>query len=374
MFRSKTLSKAMAVTAAVVVATLVLVGAPLAALGASPIPVVLSFTSTKTTIPDTGARIVLKASLEYAASCKITVLPDLRGFPKSFSCSSDRVTQSVTLRANKGPNPISYTFGMTLKNTAGSVVATNIVVTEGAPPPPISFTTPPRGSPTTLVFAPEGVFVADDPLVVTVRNNSSTTQLISSVAIGTVGDPSDFILNRNNCGYITAHATCSLAVQFQPTGAGTRTGAVNIVDASWGTAGATRQLALRGTGVWATATLSNKYISSNVLIFPTSQVVLTSSPPQTVTVTNVGSVPLYISGLGATGAENTDFAVVAGSCINQITGNFPLIVSLGQTCTFQVVFDPSGPGVRTTNVVVDDNTLPTQTQMGLQGVGVPKPS
>jgi hypothetical protein len=93
----------MAVTAAVVVATLVLVGAPLAALGASPIPVVLSFTSTKTTIPDTGARIVLKASLEYAASCKITVLPDLRGFPKSFSCSSDRVTQSVTLRANKGP-------------------------------------------------------------------------------------------------------------------------------------------------------------------------------------------------------------------------------------------------------------------------------
>ena len=377
MSRSKVLSKlAMAVTAPIAAATLVLASAPQVALAATPLPVVLSFTASKTTVPDVGGKIVLRATLRYGSSCQITVSPSLKGFPKSFSCSSDRVTQSVNLRSNESPNPISYTFGMTLKNSAGSAVATNVVVTEGAAPPPISFTPPPPGNPTTLVFAPEGVFVADDPLVVTVKNNSSTTQLITTVAIGTVGEPSDFLLNRNNCGYVTAHATCSLAVQFQPTGAGIRTDVVNVLDASWGTTGTTVQLKLRGTGVWATATVSNEYIDHNVLSFPTTQVLYKQSTFQNVSVSNVGSVPLYISGISDTGGESTDFPVVADTCINELTvpPSYPLIVSIGHSCTFQVAFDPSGTGIRTTNVVLDDNTLGTQTQLQVQGTGVAAPS
>jgi hypothetical protein len=377
MFRSKALSKlAMAVTAPVVAATLVLLGAPQVALGATPLPVVLTFTASRTTIPDVGGKIVLKASLKYASSCQITVSPGLRGFPKSFHCSSDRVKESVTLLANKSPSSINYTFGMSLKNSAGSAVATNVVVTEGAAPPPISFTPPPPGNPTTLVFAPEGVFVADNPVVVTVKNNSATTQLITTVAIGTAGDPNDFILNKNNCGYVTARATCSLAVQFVPTGTGIRTDVVNVLDASWGSAGTTVELKLRGTGEWATATVSNNHIHNNVLTFPTSEVVLKPSPVQNVTVTNVGSVPLYISGMAVTGGEATDFLAAPDTCINQVVvpSAYPLIVSIGQSCTFTVAFDPSGPGTRTSDVVVDDNTLGTQTQLGVEGNGVAAPS
>ena len=172
-----------------------------------PVPVVVSFTATKTSIPNTGASIVLKAGSSHASSCRLMVSRSLKGFPKAFSCSSDLVTQSVTLGANKSGNPISYTFGMIVKNSAGSTPATNVVVTEGAAPPPISFTPPPPGTPTTVVFAPEGVFVADDPLVVTVTNNSSTTQDIASAAISAVGDSADFILIRNNCAYVTAQRT-----------------------------------------------------------------------------------------------------------------------------------------------------------------------
>ncbi len=375
MFRSKALSKlAMAVTAPVVAATLVLLGAPQVALAARPIPVVMSFSATKTSITNTGGKIVLKAMLRYASSCEITVSPSLKGLPRSFSCSSDHVVQSVTMRANKTGNPVTYTFGMIVKNSTGSIAATNVVVTEGAAPPPISFTPPPPGSPTTVVFAPEGVFVADDPLIVTVHNNSSATQIITGAAIATVGDAADFILIRNNCGYITAHANCSLAIQFQPTGAGVRTGAVNIVDASWGTAGTTAQVKLFGTGVWATATVSNTYIHNNVLTFPTSQVVLTQSPLQSVTLTNVGSVPLYISpyGISLTGGESTDFSVTMDTCGNQINVSDPLIVSIGHSCTFAVTFAPSGTGTRTSNVVVADNTLGAQTQLGLEGVGIEK--
>jgi len=257
---------------------------------------------------------------------------------------------------------------MNVKNKVGTAQATNLVVTEGAAPPPISFTAP-TGNATTLVFAPEGVFVADDPLIVTVHNNSTTTQVITSVTIGTTGDPSDFILNRNNCGYITARETCSLAVQFQPSGAGTRSGVVNIVDSSWGKLGATVPLKLQGIGVWASATVANANIRGNQLSFPAQYGVATPSPLQFVSLVNSGSVPLYINGIGDTGGETTDFPVTFGNCVNPITQTFPLVVAVGQSCTFGVAFDPSASGVRTTSVVVDDNTIGTQTQLQVQGTG-----
>ncbi len=386
MFPSKLRSKlTMAVIVPIVAATVTIVGTPQVAFGASAgspsaIPVIVSFTATRATVPDAGGSIVLKAKLKYASSCKITVLGSLKGFPRSFSCSSNRVTQSVTLRANKSPSQITYTFGMIVKNGAGSATATNVVVTEGAAPPPISFTTP-TGNPTTLVFPDEGVFVADDPLIVTVHNDSPTTQIITSVAIGTVGDPTDFILNRNNCSYITPHANCSLAVQFQPSGAGTRTGIVNILDSSWGNAGTTAPLKLEGVGVWATATVENANIRGNVLTFPLQYGVGTTGPEQYVTLLNSGKVPLYIgvpgttvteNAITVTGGEGTDFLPAPDTCINVLTNppSYPLIVSVGQSCTFEVAFDPSGAGTRTTNIVIYDNTLGTQTQLTVQGRGV----
>lgn len=335
---------------------------------AAPPPAVKWFRASKATVTNLGGRVVLTAGLKSAETCQMTVSPAIKGFGRSFSCSSDLVTRDLTLAPNKTENPISYTFGLNVKNTAGSATATTIVVSEAAAPPPISFTTP-TGSSTTLTFASEGVFVADDPLIVTVHNNGPITQQISSVTIGTAGDPSDFILNRNNCTYITAHETCSLAVQFQPSGAGLRTGVVDVVDSSWGTSGAMATLRLQGVGVWATATLENSNISGGTLSFPAADGVGSSSSEQFVTVYNSGGVPLYVDGITDTGADATDFSVQYANCVNPLTSSFPLIVGLGQNCTFGVTFAPSAPGTRTTNVVVDDNTLGTQTQLPVRGTG-----
>jgi len=344
---------------AVVTGTPVVVGE--AAPPPIPAPVVSSFTADNTSLSDAGGRIELKASFLYGATCTMTVTPSLKGFPSSQPCSS-KVSKSVTLSGNKTPNSVTYTFALTVANRTSSVAATNVVVAVGASPPPLSF------SPRSLTFAKEGVFVADDPVIVTVHNDASTTQVIGSVAIGTVGEPTDFILNRNNCSYLTAHENCSFAIQFQPSGAGPRTGVVNIVDSSWGTSGDAGHVDLLGTGVWATATVSNAHIAQNTLNFAV-QGVLTTSPLQYVTVTNVGSVPLYISGIGVTGAESTDFSVAAGNCINQITSSYPFVVGLGQHCIFGVAFEPSSAATRATNVVVDDNTIGTQTQLQLEGTG-----
>jgi len=45
-------------------------------------------------------------------------------------------------------------------------------------------------------------------------------------------------------------------------------------------------------------------------------------------------------------------------------------VSIGQSCTFTLEFDPSGTGIRTSSVVVADNTLGTETEVGVEGTGV----
>ena len=326
-----------------------------------PAPVVSSFTSNHSSLGDAGGRIELKASFLNAATCRIAVTPGIKGFPVKFACSKS-TERFVTLGRDTSENPVQYSFALTVTNKTSSVAATNVVVEVAAPPPPLSF------SPGSLTFANEGVFVADDPVIVTVHNNASTTQNISSVAIGALGEPTDFILNRNNCSYITAGDDCSFAIQFQPTGAGPRTGVVDIIDSSWGTAGGMAHVDLFGTGVWATATVSNANIVDNVLNFPV-QGVLAPSPSQYVTVANVGSVPLYISGIGVTGAESTDFSIQAGTCINLLTGSYPFVVGVGQECTFGVTFDPSSASVRETNVVVDDNTIGTQTQLQAQGTG-----
>ena len=115
--------------------------------------------------------------------------------------------------------------------------------------------------------------------------------------------------------------------------------------------------------------------SNNVLTFPTQYGVGTASPYQYVTVANAGVVPLYIGDITDTGGEALDFDAPAapiyfGTCININTNNFPLIVGVGQSCTFGVSFDPSGSGSRSTNIVVDDNTLGTQTQLKVDGTGV----
>ena len=157
MFRSRVRSKlAVVVTAPILVATIAVVGLPQVAVGVTAVPVVLSFTTTRTKLPNTGGKIVLQATLKFAVLrnhgvARFEWLPEVLLVHIRFGR-----TESVTLRANKGENPIDYTFGMTVKNSAGSAQATNVAVTEGAAPPPLSFTAPAPGNPTTVVFGREG--------------------------------------------------------------------------------------------------------------------------------------------------------------------------------------------------------------------------
>ena len=55
---------------------------------ALPAPVVSSFTATAANLPYTGGKVVLIAGFAYGSSCDMAVTPALRGFPKSFACTT----------------------------------------------------------------------------------------------------------------------------------------------------------------------------------------------------------------------------------------------------------------------------------------------
>ena len=89
-----------------------------------------------------------------------------------------------------------------------------------------------------------------------------------------------------------------------------------------------------------------------------------TSPAQTVTVTNNGSVSLSIASVAFSGADPADFANANG-CGSSVAAN--------SSCSISVTFTPLAAGTRTANMVITDNTGDvagyTQT-IALMGTGV----
>jgi hypothetical protein len=95
-------------------------------------------------------------------------------------------------------------------------------------------------------------------------------------------------------------------------------------------------------------------LSTNLLTFPV-QLVGTSSSTQTVTISNVGSAPLQISGITASG----DFSQ-SSSCKT---------IAAGTSCAVTVTFTPTAAGARSGFLTLSDND-PSKTQsVALSGTG-----
>jgi Abnormal spindle-like microcephaly-assoc'd, ASPM-SPD-2-Hydin len=93
-------------------------------------------------------------------------------------------------------------------------------------------------------------------------------------------------------------------------------------------------------------------LSTQALTF-TSQGVGTTSAPQHVTLTNTGQAALVLSStpLAITGADASEFAIVAGS-----TCNASLSIAPNGSCSFDITFTPSASGTRSASLSVTDNS------------------
>jgi hypothetical protein len=112
---------------------------------------------------------------------------------------------------------------------------------------------------------------------------------------------------------------------------------------------------LTGTGTAADIALSAASLAFG------SRLVASTSPAQTVTITNPGNAPLVISANSLTGTHAADFAL-------STTCGTP--VAPGGTCTYSVTFTPGATGARTASLQLTTNTTPAVRTIGLTGTGV----
>ena len=200
-------------------------------------------------------------------------------------------------------------------------------------------------SPSSLTFPSVSVGSSSPSQTVTLTNTGNTALNINGIQIA--GD----YTQSNNCPVsLSAGSSCAINAIFTPSGNGVRNGAVTVSD---DVAGSPQIVGLTGTGVTLAAVIA---LTPSSLTFP-SVSVGSSSPYQTVTLTNTGNAALNINGIQIAG----DYTQI---------NNCPVSLSAGSRCAINVIFTPSGNGVRNGTVTISDSVAGSPQIVGLTGTGV----
>jgi hypothetical protein len=195
-------------------------------------------------------------------------------------------------------------------------------------------------NPASLGFSAQAVGTTSAAQTVTLHNVGSAPLTISSIT------PSGDFGQTNNCGVsLPGGAVCSIQVNFAPTVAGNRTGALTVADNA---SGSPRTLPFTGTATVAGAGLSRTSIS-----FPLEMLGTTSSP-QAMLLTNTGTASLLITSISMTG----DFTQ-SNNCGSSLAPH--------ARCIFSITFTPTAEKKRTGTLAIQDNAPNRQQTVNLSG-------
>ena len=198
-------------------------------------------------------------------------------------------------------------------------------------------------SASSLTFPTQVVGTVSAPMNVVVTNTG-----IVSVAISSISTTANFS-STNNCGKSLAKgARCTVKVYFTPSAEGNLTGLLTIFDNAGG----------------SPQTVSTTGVATVLSIAPESlnfgfQKVHTSSPPQTVTVSNTGSTAVRFTGITLTGRNASDYSEV----------NACGLLSAGTSCQISVSFTPRAAGARSAVISISDNGGGSPQKVTLSGTG-----
>jgi hypothetical protein len=171
---------------------------------------------------------------------------------------------------------------------------------------------------------------------------------ITTIAI--TGTAAGDFAQTHTCGAsLAAGASCTFTVTFKPTTTGTRSAVLSVTDNA---SGSPQQVPLSGIGT--TAKLSPTSLNFG------SITVGTTSAAKTVTLTNVGTTTLTITGISLTGTNAGDF-LQTHSCGSSLAS--------GASCTINVQFKPTAKGTRSAVLGVSDNAAGSPQQVTLSGTG-----
>ncbi len=195
-----------------------------------------------------------------------------------------------------------------------------------------------------LSFGTQLIGTSSVPQKSTLANTGSTTVNIASIVA------SGQYTQTNNCAATLAPtASCVINVVFKPTTIGTQAGKVSITDDE---EGSPQTLALTGNGT----VMSFSPASLNF----GNQKKGTSSLPQNLTLTNLGTSSVTISKISIVGTHVSSYSE---------TNNCSATLAASASCTISVTFTPQLTGLVTTALSVADTGGGTAQTAALSGTG-----
>ena len=283
---------------------------------------------------------------------------------------------SQTIQASGGVAPFSWTVsaGMLPHSVALNPSATNTVILSGTPDTvaqALAFTVKVTDSanhsasqpyavsvllepdtltlaPPSLSFAPQLVGTLSAAQPETVTNTASIPVLINNVALAGT-NAADFSQN-NTCGSsLAAGANCAINVSVTPGQLGPSSASITITDS---TVGSPHSIALSSVGL---APGPNATLSATSMTLPLTTVG-TTSPAQSITLSNYGAAALSIAGIAAT----ADFGE-SDNCGSSLAS--------AANCTINVTFTPTAVGTVTGTLSVNDNAPGNPQTVALSGTG-----
>jgi hypothetical protein len=300
------------------------------------------------------AGLLIFAATQPAFAQRASLSNNSRSFG-SVAIGSTSATKSVTLSNSSSValsiSGIAVTGDFTQTNTCGSSVAGRgsctitmafkptavgsrsgaVTITDNATNSPQRITlsgtgiAPASMTPASRSYTTTNVGSTSASKTFTLTNNQSSVLPVTSIV--TTGD----FIQTNTCGtQLSGSRSCTINVSFRPTANGTRTGTIVATVGS----GFVLTGTLSGTGAGAPA--ANVTVSPSSLTFA-SQIVGTTSSPQTITLTNTSAASATLSAITTTG----NFAS-ANTCGSSLAG--------GTSCSIGVTFTPTAIGTRTGSV------------------------
>ncbi len=204
-------------------------------------------------------------------------------------------------------------------------------------------------STSTLTFNGQNLSITSAAQSVTVSSIGTATVNLSPITAPT----GDYAISANTCpATLAPGSNCSVSITFTPTATGTRTGTLSVADDA---TGSPQTVNLTGLGQTQLLTLS-----TNLLTYP-AQNVSSTSPAQSVTISNTGTATLTLIAIPT---PTGDYSISANTCGGTL--------SAGANCSVSITFTPTAIGTRTGTLTITSNATNGPFTVNLTGVGQTK--
>ena len=286
------------------------------------------------------------------AALTITSIATSANFAESDNCAgSVAANSSCTINVTFTPTATGTLNGtLTITDNSNGVAGTTQTVSltgTGVAPAPVAGI-----SPSSLTFSNQSVGTTSASQPVTISNTGNAALNISAVTISGT-NPSDFAKSADTCtgATVAPNNTCTVSVTFTPSATGSRSASLNFTDNA---SNSPQTVSLSGTGAGPVVSLSAPPT------FP-SEPIGTTSPSQTVTLTNTGGASLTFTAISVTGP----FATVASGT----TCSTSSPVGGSASCTVAVTFTPTAAGTASGSLSFSDNAPGSPQTIALSGTG-----